>query len=58
MLLFNKVLIVTSNHSKNCKSLYEVKEISTHHPEQPGCELDTKQVAVYTRIPWRTVCPQ
>lgn len=29
MLLHNKVLIVTSNHSKNCKSLYEVKEILT-----------------------------
>lgn len=55
MLLFNKALIVTSNHSK---SLYEVKEILTYHPEQPGCELDTKQVAVCTLIPWRTVCPQ
>lgn len=50
-MLLLEVIIITSNYSKNCKSSYEGMAILTHYPEQPGCELDTEQVAGYTLIP-------
>lgn len=59
-MLLLEVIIITSNYSKNCKSLYEGMAILTHYPEQPGCELDTEQVAGYTltlSLPCITVCP-
>jgi len=51
MLLLNSVIILTSNYSKNCKSLYQGMVILTHYPEQRGCELDTEQVAGHTLTP-------
>lgn len=47
-MLLLEVIIITSNYSKNCKSLYEGMAILTHYPEQPGCELDRASGWLYT----------